>query len=90
MAESDLKPCPFCGKTECIKVLEQPIDVAGIEIVYIVYCTYCGGQIRSPKRKDAIMAWNRRADDDLYKKGYKDGWNSCVKDKADGWMIDYI
>jgi Lar family restriction alleviation protein len=64
MKEIDLKPCPFCGKTECIKVLEQPIDVAGIEIVYIVYCTYCGGQIWSPKRKDAIMAWNRRADND--------------------------
>ena len=25
-----------------------------------------------------------------YKKGYKDGWNSCISDKADGWMVDYI
>lgn len=25
-----------------------------------------------------------------YKKGYKDGWNSCISDKADGWTVDYI
>jgi len=25
-----------------------------------------------------------------YKKGYKDGWNSCINDSADGWMVDYI
>ena len=65
MEKIDLKPCPFCGKTEHIKVLEHPIDVAGIEMVHIVYCTYCGGQIRSPKRKDAISAWNRRVDNGI-------------------------
>lgn len=26
----------------------------------------------------------------IYDKGYKSGWNSCINDKADGWMVDYI
>ena len=29
-------------------------------------------------------------DIDSYKKGYKDGWNSCISDEADGWTVDYI
>jgi hypothetical protein len=25
-----------------------------------------------------------------YKDGYKAGWNSCIRDSADGWMVDYM
>ena len=61
---NELKPCPFCGKSEHIKVLEQSTDIADIDVVHIVYCTYCGGQIRNPNREGAVNAWNRRAKDD--------------------------
>lgn len=25
-----------------------------------------------------------------YKDGYKAGWNSCISDSANGWMVDYM
>jgi hypothetical protein len=25
-----------------------------------------------------------------YKDGYKTGWNSCIRDRAEGWTIDYM
>ena len=59
--DENLKPCPFCGKSEHIKVMEFPTDIADIGVVHIVYCTYCGGQIRNPNREDAVKAWNMRA-----------------------------
>ena len=84
MAEVDLKRCPFCGgEAEVTLFLGN----------YIVACKGCPGSTfpcKGMTEEEAVEAWNRRADDDLYKKGYKDGWNSCVKDRADGWMIDYI
>ena len=27
---------------------------------------------------------------ELFDKGYKSGWNSCISDRANGWMVDYI
>ena len=61
--DENLKPCPFCGKREHLKIVELPTDIASIDVVYVVYCTYCGGQIRSPDdREHAIKMWNRRVD----------------------------
>ena len=61
MPSVKLKPCPFCGGT--------PKVVAGgfrpDPPTYYVYCHRCGasGGVCDTK-KEAIAAWNRRANDD--------------------------
>lgn len=51
-----LKPCPFCGGEA--KIVRE-------EYLYIVRCTKCPcdmGRQWYTRKKEAIKAWNRRAD----------------------------
>lgn len=71
MAEG-LKPCPFCGRVDKLKVwkTEQRWDHGVIENWRVVCnregdetgCGGSGGVYRT--RREAIEAWNRRADND--------------------------
>ena len=61
MPSVKLKPCPFCG--------EKPRPAAtGFypdPPVYYIYCDGCGASGRMCNtEKEAIAAWNRRANDD--------------------------
>lgn len=55
----DLKPCPFCGGTAELKIVQSPSGDR-----YRVACTDCGAttwpRIVTPKIAEAV--WNRRAD----------------------------
>lgn len=56
----ELKPCPFCGKTDSVIVSEDTPRL------YVVVCTGmkggCGARsLFSEKRETAIFWWNRRA-----------------------------
>ena len=49
----ELKPCPFCGSRYVVSVY-----------CWIVKCCRCGAHgAAGQTRKEAIEAWNRRADD---------------------------
>ena len=65
-----LKPCPFCGRLDKVKVwkTEQVLDDIRIEN-WRVSCsaegdnTGCGGSSGAYRtRKEAIEAWNKRPD----------------------------
>lgn len=83
---TNLKPCPFCGNTVALRVLDaNEIDYLDRgdanwedEPYYQVVCCYydieplptanwkrgCGSSCGfHPTKKQAIEAWNRRADD---------------------------
>lgn len=56
-----LKPCPFCGgnaKMMCVECMYFHI--------YWARCTECNAEIKAPETdvKQAIDAWNRRANDE--------------------------
>ena len=61
----ELKPCPFCGgeaiirRTSVSNWLGEPRD-------FTVVCRECDASVRKfyPKEKEAIEAWNRRADNE--------------------------
>ena len=59
---SELKPCPFCGGEGCL----QRHDFVGYTDTFGVVCLDCGCETRQfyDTKKDAIEAWNRRADDE--------------------------
>lgn len=50
MAETKLKPCPFCG--------ESPVLVRSS-----IWCN-CGADMTQENQVEAIAAWNRRTDDE--------------------------
>lgn len=68
MPSIKLKPCPFCGCGALVMQLKQSVSPR-----YYVVCSHkASGCIASekyifgrfyPTRRDAIDAWNRRADD---------------------------
>ena len=69
--QTDLKPCPFCGRTDKLVFYEtvQEFDDCKIH-QYTIYCdasgdkTGCGASCGYQRTKEeAIEAWNRRADD---------------------------
>jgi hypothetical protein len=62
---------------ECIRYLKIP-DTRNLTDWENLYGLLI--KLREQKEKQDIA----------YQKGYKDGWNSCVRDSADGWIIDYI
>lgn len=59
---SELKPCPFCGGEA--KIVKSP------ENEYIAICRnkQCNASVGffPNTRKEAIEAWNRRADDEIH------------------------
>lgn len=58
MADSKLKRCPFCGGTA-----EVTLFLGN----YLVGCKCCPGAIfpcKGMTEKEAVEAWNRRADND--------------------------
>ena len=51
---AELKPCPFCGGEARL----------GMDFDWhFVYCIECQAQIERDYEKEAIDAWNRRAED---------------------------
>ena len=69
---SELKPCPFCGRVDKMKVWNFKQCMGDVKIEnWRVSCnaegdeTGCGGSGGAKRtRKEAIEAWNRRANDD--------------------------
>lgn len=56
-----LKPCPFCGEDEKIKIMKT----AGKTPVYFVYCGNCVAVSGSSfSEADAVIYWNTRAYED--------------------------
>lgn len=66
----ELRSCPFCGCSAVIKHL----DVFGGKWFY-VKCQWCYAEINNlvPSEKEAIEAWNKRADDGKE----NENWNLC-------------
>ena len=58
--ETELKPCPFCGKKN-LKILEtrQIIELGGTYGCR-VFCLNCGGTTGYRRYQDAIDLWNMR------------------------------
>ena len=57
---SELKPCPFCGGAAKLEKMGWP---------HHVFCTECFAKVTGrgtdkEGEQDAIMRWNRRANDD--------------------------
>lgn len=60
---SELKACPFCGKTDCVYINED-------NKLYQVVCDYTRGGCGASSgyidtKEEAIENWNKRFDDDL-------------------------
>ena len=56
-----LKPCPFCGEDEKIKIMKT----AGKAPVYFVYCGNCVAVSGSSfSEADVVIYWNTRAYED--------------------------
>ena len=56
---NSIKPCPFCGGTASV----GPVyDCHPTNPQYIVGCSECGIEFKRKRKRDAIAAWNRRAD----------------------------
>ena len=55
------KQCPFCGgKAQRVEDLIRRYR----EFPFYIQCADCGAKTnRCPEMKDAVKAWNRRADD---------------------------
>lgn len=65
---AELKPCPFCGgKAKFVLTF----TAGGLEYGYVrcakKYPNCCVYQNKERKLNDAIEAWNRRAEDVIYK-----------------------
>ena len=59
---SELKPCPFCGEKENIKVVDTPIGNYA-NLFFKVVCRACGASsVLDKDRETTIAAWNRRAE----------------------------
>ena len=55
----ELKPCPFCGRKDT-----GTLTTADDGYWYAVFCENCMAQTRKCRQeKDAIEAWNRRANE---------------------------
>lgn len=56
---AELKPCPFCGcKAE---ILQDRLNIVGIEYVYHVECSLCGAKSGGAlSKQQAIEKWNWR------------------------------
>jgi Lar family restriction alleviation protein len=52
MSKFKLKPCPFCGST----------NIEHSKIWIFIACNNCKAQISRPSEKEAVEAWNRRAE----------------------------
>lgn len=66
--QTELKPCPFCGRTDKLVFYETVQEFDDCEIhQYTIYCdasgdkTGCGASCGYQRTKEeAIEAWNRR------------------------------
>lgn len=64
--KQELLPCPFCGGKACLSNGE----LGGYTVIYIE-CIKCSTQTSTfyeDESEKAIEAWNKRAEDDKYKK----------------------
>jgi Lar family restriction alleviation protein len=55
---NELKPCPFCGGEA-----REDETILKHGTTYSVYCDDCGAEITRFNIKEAIEAWNRRAEE---------------------------
>jgi hypothetical protein len=54
---SELKPCPFCGKSDMLKIKETK----SAPILTFISCNRCGGDVCQDDERDV---WNRRPIED--------------------------
>lgn len=71
---AELKPCPFCGWEAEERYIRRKLRYRLFhfpDITHFVYikCKFCGAttSVRET-RENAIEEWNRRVDDDEYKR----------------------
>ena len=55
MTHDELKPCPFCGG-EAVPILAGKLDY------FRIYCRDCKASTKPREYREAIAAWNRRAE----------------------------
>ena len=61
--ENGLKTCPFCGSAD-IHIIDRIDCSDGLHTYYHARCKECGVSTNEyPSQFDAIVAWNRRAED---------------------------
>ena len=66
----NLKPCPFCGgEAEAIEYHKTD---------YTIMCKTCYAEIGWRKKKEAIAAWNRRAEPELTRCEKCDYWDKSA------------
>jgi Lar family restriction alleviation protein len=53
---TELKPCPFCGDDEELRVC-QPPHMRGH---WVAHCGACGGEMQAESENGAIAGWNTR------------------------------
>ena len=60
---AELKPCPFCGENAILLTVSETF---GLPLLFFVACCRCGVETKRTYRtkKEAISAWNRRAEGD--------------------------
>lgn len=59
-----LKPCPFCGGDASIGKNIKMKNYYGEDIVgSVAYCTVCNAEMFCKSERIAIIAWNRRANE---------------------------
>lgn len=64
MADTKLKPCPFCGGEDIQQCYYDPYDgYQGDLGRYITRCSGCGAEIERRHKSESTEAWNRRAND---------------------------
>lgn len=62
----ELKPCPFCGyKWPFVEKVGsgETAKTVGIYSLYVVQCGACTASITSKTKENAVLEWNRRAND---------------------------
>ena len=78
MAKIELKPCPFCGRSDYLTLevvephthsdwLKSEIpDLPDCTGECFIECWYCSASISGQTKEQAIARWNRRGDDGRY------------------------
>lgn len=69
MDELELKPCPFCGESEPVRMMVRA-GKDGWRNRYFILCEYDNGGCGASSgwyhsKEEALESWNRRAEDGI-------------------------